>query len=183
MHQTCWFLFTPVRGADLLQEADRHFTQHYADDLCDDNNWSSLYGVITGGGRQEIDYTHPAFRFHAERVIRRISARYAEHPAVIGWQVDNEPGLHLFHNHGVFQRFVDELRHTYGDVELLNEARHGLLVEHFGKIDTKIAAKQEEFVPVFNGAQLVLTQRSEHIETMVRCLMLDNDTVWTHWRA
>src|SRR6478752_1975871 len=41
------------------------------------------------GGRQEIDYSHPAFRFHAE---------------------------------GVFQRFVDELRHTYGDVETLNEA-------------------------------------------------------------
>ena len=28
----------------------------------------------------------------------------------------------MFHNHGVFQRFVDELRHTYGDVETLNEA-------------------------------------------------------------
>ena len=74
------------------------------------------------GGRQEIDYTHPAFRFHAERIIRKIIARYADHPAVIGYQVDNEPGMLVFHNHGVFQRFVDELRHTYGDVETLNEA-------------------------------------------------------------
>ena len=41
---------------------------------------------------------------------------------MIGFQVDNEPGMLLFHNHGVFQRFVDELRHTYGDVETLNEA-------------------------------------------------------------
>ena len=41
---------------------------------------------------------------------------------MIGAQVDNEPGMLLFHNHGVFQRFVDELRHTYGDVETLNEA-------------------------------------------------------------
>ena len=74
------------------------------------------------GGRQEIDYTHPAFRFYAERVIRKISARYADHPAVIGFQVDNEPGMLLFHNGGVFQRFVDELRHSYGDVDRLNEA-------------------------------------------------------------
>ncbi|MFD5161945.1 beta-galactosidase [Streptomyces hawaiiensis] len=72
------------------------------------------------GARQEADFTHPAFRFHAERVIRKIVARYADHPAVIGWQVDNEPGLHLFHNHGVFQRFVDHLRDKYGDVETLN---------------------------------------------------------------
>ncbi|MEH0511795.1 beta-galactosidase [Streptomyces sp. B21-106] len=72
------------------------------------------------GARQEIDFTHPAFRFHAERVIRKMAARYADHPAVIGWQVDNEPGLHLFHNRGVFQRFVDCLREKYGDVETLN---------------------------------------------------------------
>ena len=74
------------------------------------------------GGRQEIDYTHPAFLFHAERVIRKIVARYADHPAVIGYQVDNEPGIMLFHNHAVFQRFVDELRTRYGTVERLNEA-------------------------------------------------------------
>ncbi|MFF4019766.1 beta-galactosidase [Streptomyces sp. NPDC001843] len=72
------------------------------------------------GARQEVDITHPAFRFHAERVIRKIVARYADHPAIIGWQVDNEPGLHLLHNRGVFERFVDHLREKYGDVETLN---------------------------------------------------------------
>jgi len=77
---------------------------------------------IGWGARQEVDITHPAFRFHAERIIRRIVARYADHPAVIGYQVDNEPGLHLLHNHGVFQRFTDELRERYGDVETLNRA-------------------------------------------------------------
>ncbi|MGW2610701.1 beta-galactosidase [Streptomyces mirabilis] len=72
------------------------------------------------GARQEVDFTHPAFRFHAERVIRAIAARYAAHPAVIGFQVDNEPGPRLPHNRGVFQRFVDDLRQRYGDVETLN---------------------------------------------------------------
>ncbi|WP_320779615.1 beta-galactosidase [Streptomyces sp. CRN 30] len=72
------------------------------------------------GQRQEADHTHPAFRFHAERVVRAIAGRYAAHPAVIGFQVDNEPGLRLLHNHGVFQRFVDSLRQRYGDVDTLN---------------------------------------------------------------
>jgi beta-galactosidase len=75
---------------------------------------------IGWGARQEADFTHPAFRFHAERVSRKILERYATHPAVIGFQVDNEPGLELFHNRGVFQRFVDHLRQQYGDVETLN---------------------------------------------------------------
>lgn len=90
-----------------------------------------LYPEITGerktgrrigwGARQEVDFTHPAFLFHAERVIRQIIGRYAEHPAVLGFQVDNEPGNELLHNHGVFQRFVDRLRHKYGDVQTLND--------------------------------------------------------------
>ncbi|HTI24890.1 MAG TPA: beta-galactosidase [Kutzneria sp.] len=75
---------------------------------------------IGWGARQEVDFTHPAFRFHAERVVRQILGRHASHPAVIGFQVDNEPGPELLHNHGVFQRFVDHLRDTYGDVETLN---------------------------------------------------------------
>jgi len=76
---------------------------------------------IPWGARQEADFTHPAFRYHAERVIRAMVGRYATHPAVIGFQVDNEPGLELLHNEGVFQRFADDLRRQYGTVERLNE--------------------------------------------------------------
>ncbi|NEC92446.1 beta-galactosidase [Streptomyces sp. SID12501] len=75
---------------------------------------------IGWGARQEVDFTHPAFRFHAERVIRKIVARYAGHPAVIGFQVDNEPGNELLYNRGVFECFVDHLRAKYGDIETLN---------------------------------------------------------------
>jgi beta-galactosidase len=75
---------------------------------------------IPWGARQEVDFTHPVFRRHAERVIRAILERHAAHPAVIGFQVDNEPGLELFHNEGVFAGFLDSLREKYGDVETLN---------------------------------------------------------------
>lgn len=81
---------------------------------------------IPWGARQEADFTHAAFRFHAERIIRQIMTRYADHPSVIGFQVDNEPGNELLHNHAVFQRFVDYLRNEYGDVETLN-AKWGLV--------------------------------------------------------
>ncbi|MGZ0152282.1 beta-galactosidase [Kribbella sp. WER1] len=77
---------------------------------------------VPWGIRQEIDHGQPAFRFHAERVVRRIVERYRDHPAVIGYQVDNEPGVLLAHNTSVFEAFVAELRGEYGDVETLNEA-------------------------------------------------------------
>jgi beta-galactosidase len=73
------------------------------------------------GARQEVDFAHAAYRFYAERVIRRVVGRYRDHPAVIGFQVDNEPGLRLLYNTDVFERFVDWLRARYGTVEQLNQ--------------------------------------------------------------
>ena len=73
------------------------------------------------GARQEIDITHPAFLFHAERIIRKVVGRYADHPAVIGFQVDNEPGVIPLHNHGTFVRFLSWLEKRYHTVDRLNE--------------------------------------------------------------
>ena len=80
---------------------------------------------IPYGHRQNVDHSHPAFRYHAERVVRAIVGRYAAHPAVIGYQVDNEPGAELLHNHGVFEGFRDWVAREYGSVEEVNR-RWGL---------------------------------------------------------
>jgi beta-galactosidase len=73
------------------------------------------------GARQEVNFAHAAYRFHAERVIRAVVGRYREHPAIIGYQVDNEPGPRLLYNTDVFEKFVDWLRRQYGTVDRLNE--------------------------------------------------------------
>jgi beta-galactosidase len=73
------------------------------------------------GARQEVNFAHAAYRFHAERVIRQVVGRYRNHPAIIGYQVDNEPGLRLLYNTDVFEKFVDWLRCRYGTVGRLNE--------------------------------------------------------------
>ena len=72
------------------------------------------------GSRQEADYSQPLFRSYAERIIRAVIARYATHPAVIGFQVDNEPGVLAFHNPLAFEEFVARLKRQYGDVDTLN---------------------------------------------------------------
>src|SRR5436309_4413090 len=42
------------------------------------------------GPRQNYDFLNPYFRQHAERVIREIVSHFKDHPAVIGYQIDNE---------------------------------------------------------------------------------------------
>ncbi len=75
---------------------------------------------IPFGHRQNGDYSSEKFRTLCEPVIRKIVSRYANHPAVIGWQVDNEPGAELLHNDGVFESFVRGLEAEYGSIESLN---------------------------------------------------------------
>jgi beta-galactosidase len=87
--------------------------------------WSPSYpGTTTPGAygpRQNMDLTHPEYRRYSERIIRKIAERYAKHPGIIGWQVDNETapnGLALPHVH---KAFVQHLKEKYGTPQKLNE--------------------------------------------------------------
>lgn len=83
----------------------------------------SYRGSAPGGAygpRQNIDFTHPQYLHHAERVILKIVERYKDHPAVIGWQIDNETGpipAILERHHPAF---TDWLRERYGSVDRIN---------------------------------------------------------------
>jgi beta-galactosidase len=73
------------------------------------------------GPRQNMDLTHPTYRLYAERIIRTLVARYRSHPAVIGFQIDNETSSYGTAGPNVQQAFVDHLEKKYGSVAKLNE--------------------------------------------------------------
>ena len=77
---------------------------------------------VPWGSRQEMDQSQPAYRWYAERIIRKVVERYAEHPAIVGFQVDNEPGLQLPHNESTFRTFVEWLKSRYGTLDAINDA-------------------------------------------------------------
>ncbi len=37
-----------------------------------------------------MDITHPNYLFYAERLIRKLLEHCKDHPAIIGYQIDNE---------------------------------------------------------------------------------------------
>jgi beta-galactosidase len=76
----------------------------------------------TYGMRQNMNTDSPAYRFYAERLIRRIAAHYKDNPNVIGWQVDNETGTYGAANDDVFIRFQHYLEKKFGTPENLSRA-------------------------------------------------------------
>jgi beta-galactosidase len=74
------------------------------------------------GARQIMDITNPAYRFYAERIIRRLIAHVCEHPAVIGYQLDNETKHYHTAGPNVQLQFVKYLREQFGSLDALNAA-------------------------------------------------------------
>jgi beta-galactosidase len=75
---------------------------------------------IPFGHRQNVNYSHPHFKKYAERAIVKIAERYKDNPAIIGWQVDNEPGLEISRDADTFTRFKSYLKEKYRTTEKLN---------------------------------------------------------------
>ena len=75
------------------------------------------------GHRQKMDITHPAYLWYAERIIRKLLAATAHHPAVIGFQIDNETKYYETCSDNVQIEFVKTLKAQFnGDLAALNHA-------------------------------------------------------------
>ncbi|MEO5934116.1 MAG: beta-galactosidase, partial [Duganella sp.] len=72
--------------------------------------------------RQNMDITNPDFRRAAERVIVKLIDHVKDHPAVIGYQVDNETKAYLTSGPNVQAAFVAAMRKKFPDLEQLNKA-------------------------------------------------------------
>ncbi|MGZ5468331.1 MAG: beta-galactosidase, partial [Candidatus Aminicenantales bacterium] len=76
----------------------------------------------TYGLRQMTDLTHPVYRKYAERIIRKLVGRFKDHPAVIGYQLDNETHPSGTADARVQAAFRERLRTKFVTPEALNKA-------------------------------------------------------------
>ena len=81
-------------------------------------------GQIKYGHRQKMNLWNPTFRFYAERVIRELMAHTANHPLVIGFQLDNETKHYGNTGKQIQEKFLEYLREKYKTTEELNKAFH-----------------------------------------------------------
>ena len=77
----------------------------YPDILAVTANGQELYGH-----RQNMDITHPGYRYHAERIIRAMMEHLKDVPNIIGFQLDNETKSYGTAGPRVQQMFVASLK-------------------------------------------------------------------------
>lgn len=74
------------------------------------------------GPRQNMDITDPDFRAAAERVIIALVDHVKDHPAVIGYQIDNETKAYGASGPRVQTGFVEAMKRKFPSLEALNKA-------------------------------------------------------------
>lgn len=76
------------------------------------------------GSRRHYNYSSPKYRELAARIVERMAGRYGNHPAVIGWQIDNELNCetNVFYSEADHAAFRQWLKEKYGTLDKLNEA-------------------------------------------------------------
>lgn len=72
------------------------------------------------GIRQNMDISDPTYRYYSERMIRKLISHYASHPAIIGYQIDNETTSYGTAGPSVQKNFVEYLKHKFGSVAEMN---------------------------------------------------------------
>lgn len=135
-----------------LEPEDGVFTYGFFDrflDLCADKGMKVIFGTPTAtppawlsekypeilncdiegnpyrhGSRRHYTYNSPVYQKYAARIVEREAVHYGKHPAICGWQIDNELNCETadFYSEADNAAFRVFLQEKYGSLEELNRA-------------------------------------------------------------
>jgi beta-galactosidase len=76
------------------------------------------------GQRRHYTYSAPIYRELSARIVRKLAQHYGHHPAVLGWQIDNELNceVNVFYSAADQAAFRAWLQQRYGSLDALNRA-------------------------------------------------------------
>ena len=80
--------------------------------------------LLRHGARRHYNYNAPVYRRLSARIVEALARHYGKHPAIVGWQIDNELNCEtdVFCSEADHAAFRVFLQNKYGTLEALNQA-------------------------------------------------------------
>ncbi len=73
------------------------------------------------GARKSYDYNSQVYQHYVVRIVTEMAKALGDHPALIGWQTDNELSMKPDYSQSTKVLFQNWLREKYGTIENLNQ--------------------------------------------------------------
>lgn len=86
---------------------------------------SSIEGLqYHHGMRRHYNYSSPIYRSYCAKITEAMAQHYANNPAVVGWQIDNELNceINVFYSDADHKAFRAWVQQKYGTLDVLNES-------------------------------------------------------------
>lgn len=76
------------------------------------------------GMRRHYNYNSPIYIQFVQRIVEMLASHYQNHPAIIGWQIDNELNCEIneFYSEADHHAFREYLKQKYRDLDAFNDA-------------------------------------------------------------
>ncbi len=80
--------------------------------------------LLRHGARRHYNYNSPVYRRLSARIVEQLARHYGQHPAIVGWQIDNELNCETdeFYSEADSDAFRAFVKNKYGTLDALNEA-------------------------------------------------------------
>jgi len=136
--------------------------------------------VLWPNSRQHFAPTSPVYRRLAAELVEAMVTRYADHPAIVMWHVNNEYGCHVARDYSENARiaFRTWLTAKYGDVHALNEAWGtafwSQIVTDFSQIQPPLQA------PTFRNPATVLDFKRFSSDALLSLFVMERDILRHH---
>ncbi|MGO4892006.1 beta-galactosidase [Flavobacterium sp. W21_SRS_FM6] len=80
--------------------------------------------IMSHGARQHASYEHPEVQKACFTIIKAMAKEFGQHPALIGWQIDNEMKAHVAEDFSdaAVANWHQWLKNRFGRIEKLNDA-------------------------------------------------------------
>ena len=126
--------------------------------------------VFSHGGRRHCCSNNPHYDAYSLRIVEKMAQEFADDPAVIGWQIDNE--IYFFGN-GCFcpncqAKFRERLRKKYKTIDSLNQAWNLNLFSQWYDDFSEIPAPRDAWHNPHLIQEWKIFQNDSHVEFVHR---------------
>jgi beta-galactosidase len=136
------------------------------------------------GQRHNFCPSSPAYRSHATALAERLAERYADHPTLVAWHINNEYGGACYCDLCA-EAFRDWLRDRYGTLDALNDAWWTTFWSHrytdFGEIEPPNALTEHWRGPDHTAFQgITLDYFRFTTDALLGCFLAEKEAIRRH---